>query len=90
MLDKNFFIKIYELVINETWKNKRIEVNMILQSISHELPEWYKRYVDDHFRIFNGYSPTNSFLDTLNNLQPSLKFTREYDKDNKLFLDRGY
>ena len=60
----------------------------LFQSISHELPEWYKRYVDDTFAIFNGYNATNAFLDTLNKIHPSLKFTCEYEKDNKLpFLD---
>ena len=60
----------------------------LLQSISHELPEWFKRYVDDAFAIFNGYSATNTFLVTLNKIHPSLKFTCEYEKDNKLsFLD---
>ena len=60
----------------------------LFQSIMHQLPEWYKRYVDDTFGILNRYSAANSFLDTLNNLHPSLKFTCEYDKDDKLpFLD---
>ena len=60
----------------------------LFQSISHELLQWYKQYVDDIFGLFNSYIATNSFLDALNNLHPSLKFTCEYAKDNKLpFLD---
>ena len=60
----------------------------LFQSTLHELLEWHKRYVDDSFGIFNEHRAANFFLDTINNLHPSLKFACEYDKDNKLpFLD---
>ena len=56
----------------------------LFQPTLHELLEWHKWYVDDSFGIFNEHRAANFFLDTLNNLHPSLKFTCEYDKDNKL------
>ena len=60
----------------------------LFQSTLHELLEWHKRYLDDSFGIFNEHRAANFFLDTLNNLHPSLNFACEYDKDNKLpFLD---
>nr|WBB44924.1 reverse transcriptase [Chrysogorgia stellata] len=52
------------------------------------IPIWYKRYVDDTFTLFNNKETALSFLHILNTLHPSLKFTHEFEKNNKLaFLD---
>ena len=53
---------------------------------SFELRIW-KRYVDDTFTILDREN-VDDFLQHLNNQQPSIRFTMETEKDNKLaFLD---
>ena len=53
---------------------------------SHE-PRIWKRYVDDTFTILDREN-VDDFLQYLNNHQPSIRFTMETEKDNKLaFLD---
>ena len=53
---------------------------------SHE-PRIWKRYVDDTFTILDREN-VDDFLQHLNNQQPSIRFTMETEKDNKLaFLD---
>ena len=53
-----------------------------------KLPPLYCRYVDDSFSCFASKSDSFVFLDVLNNLQPSLKFTCEFEECGRLpFLD---
>ena len=50
-------------------------------------PRIWKRYVDDTFTILDREN-VDAFLQHLNNQQPSIRFTMETEKDNKLaFLD---
>ena len=53
-----------------------------------KLPPLYCRYVDDSFSCFASKSDSFVFLDVLNNLHPSLKFTCEFEECGQLpFLD---
>ena len=50
-------------------------------------PRIWKRHVDDTFTILDREN-VDDFLQHLNNQQPSIQFTKEAEKDNKLaFLD---
>lgn len=53
------------------------------------LPSTYLRYIDDTFCIFSDNSKHDKFLDFLNTLHSSIKFTIEIPKDNEPlpFLD---
>ena len=58
------------------------------ESCSQDLPEWYKRYVDDTFSLFITEERARSFLNSLNSIHPSLKFACEFENQRKLpFLD---
>ena len=48
------------------------------ESCSQNLPEWYKRYVDDTFSLFITKELARFLWNSLNNIQPSLKFTCEH------------
>ena len=51
-------------------------------------PTVYKRYVDDIFLIFNSRDDVGPFLNFMNNLHNNIKFTTEFENENKLsFLD---
>lgn len=52
-------------------------------------PKLWKRYVDDTFTIYNhGLDELNKFLNHLNNIAPSIKFTMELENNNSIpFLD---
>lgn len=51
-------------------------------------PVVYFRYVDDTFAIFHNEADADSFLNALNHLHPSLKFTFEKENNKSLpFLD---
>lgn len=51
-------------------------------------PSYYYRYVDDTFLLFKSQSHIKQFLDFINSKHPNIKFTCEYEKENKLsFLD---
>jgi predicted GIY-YIG superfamily endonuclease/uncharacterized protein (UPF0335 family) len=52
-------------------------------------PKLWLRYVDDTFIIWNGNdNDLQAFLDHMNNLAPTIKFTMEKEENNKLpFLD---
>ena len=51
-------------------------------------PTMYKRYVDDVFLLFSHPSHISKFHEYLNQRHPSIKFTREDERDGKLaFLD---
>ena len=57
-----------------------------IASSSHK-PKIWKRYVDDTFTILDREN-VDSFLQHLNNQQPSIRFTMETESDSKLaFLD---
>ena len=50
-------------------------------------PRVWKRYVDDTFTVLDRES-VDSFLQHLNNQQPSIRFTMETESDSRLaFLD---
>ena len=52
------------------------------------LPQVYKRYVDDTFVIFSLRPENRCFVNTVNQLHPALTFTREFEHNNSLpFLD---
>ncbi|XP_078363377.1 uncharacterized protein LOC144647439 [Oculina patagonica] len=46
-------------------------------------PKIWKRYVDDTFTILDRYQ-VDGFLQHLNNQQPTIRFTMETEKDNKI------
>ena len=51
-------------------------------------PTVYCRYVDDTFSLFHKETEFQKFLNYLNSLHPSLKFTNEIETNNSLpFLD---
>ena len=52
------------------------------------LPLFYGRYVDDTFVLFRGKEQADSFLEYANRMHNNIKFSSEYEHDNKLpFLD---
>ena len=52
------------------------------------LPLFYGRYVDDTFLLFRYREQAESFLEHANGRHPNIKFTSEYEENNKLsFLD---
>ena len=54
----------------------------------HERPAFYKRFVDDSFAYFESRDQCLRFLELLNSLHPSLKFTVEFEDNDQLpFLD---
>ena len=51
-------------------------------------PQFYKRYVDDTFAIFENETECDEFLNFLNSLKPALKFTSKKEESQSLaFLD---
>ena len=51
-------------------------------------PQFYRRYIDDTFIIFDNANQANEFLRYMNNKHPKMEFTIEMERDNKLlFLD---
>ena len=51
-------------------------------------PNYYRRYVDDTFCLFNNRESANNFFNFINNVHPSTKFDMESENNNKLsFLD---
>ena len=54
------------------------------ESCSQDLPEWYRRYVDDTFSLFITEELARSFLSSLNNIHPSLMSTCEFENQRKL------
>ena len=51
-------------------------------------PLFYRRYVDDTFLVFNEKEHIDRFCDYLNSKHGNIKFTKEYESQNKLsFLD---
>ena len=51
---------------------------------SNLYPEFYRRYVDDTFCIFNSKESADLFLEFLNSIDDSTKFDVEYEHENKL------
>lgn len=65
-----------------------ILLHVSIRAHPHELPSWYKRFVDGTFALFINEDLVRVFLGALNNIHPSLKFTCELQKERKLsFLD---
>jgi len=59
-----------------------------LMSKSRYFPLFYRRYVDDTFALFKTKRSANQFLEFINTLHPSIKFTMDVEQDGKLnFLD---
>ena len=51
-------------------------------------PKFYKRYVDDTFTIFDSHSQALKFLEYINNRHPNIKFTVDFENNDKIsFLD---
>lgn len=51
-------------------------------------PRIWVRYVDDIFAVFDKNENLDTFCDTINGFHPTIKFTKEIEKDCKLpFLD---
>ena len=51
-------------------------------------PQFYRRYMDDTFIIFDNANQANEFLRYMNERHPKINFTIERERDNKLpFLD---
>ena len=49
-----------------------------------EFPKIWFRYVDDIFAIVNKSFDINAFMNKINNVYPSIKFTFELEIENKL------
>ena len=50
--------------------------------------EFYRRYVDDTFALFNTEQDALSFFSSINSQHPNIKFTRVREENHKLpFLD---
>ena len=65
-------------------------VNIFVRCIENKLfdflvkPQFYKRYVDDTFAIFENEAECNKFFNILNSLNPALKFIKEKDESESL------
>ena len=70
----NLFMGHYEKIWIENYKNTK--------------PEFYRRYVDDVFCLFENKSQAIDFFHFINNQHENIKFTFEEEENNKLpFLD---
>ena len=59
-----------------------------LQDCSNCKPDFYKRYVDDIFAVFENEEKALKFFDYINNKHPNIKFTMEKEQDKQIaFLD---
>ena len=47
-------------------------------------PQFYRRYMDDTFTIFDNANQANKFLRYMNEKHPKIKFFLEMERDNKL------
>ena len=56
-------------------------------TFSYCVPKLFLRYVDDCFALFDTEAEADSFLNTLNNLHPSINFTLEKGNTCMPFLD---
>ena len=60
----------------------------IIDQFTGSKPLVYKRYVDDIFLIFEKEDQVKPFLDYMNGIHPNIKFTMEFEQQNKIsFLD---
>ena len=58
------------------------KIEEIAFSIAPMVPSFYKRYVDDGFTAWEGQkTDIVSFVDTLSSIQPTIKFTIEFEND---------
>ena len=63
-----------------------LEETQMVNSAFH--PQFYKRYVDDTFCLFESRDHATKFLEYINGLHPSIKFEMEVELNNQLeFLD---
>ena len=70
----NIFMGYYEKIWIENYKGNKVE--------------FYKRYVDDIFCLFQNENDALEFFDYINNRHPNISFTYEKEIDGKLcFLD---
>ena len=51
---------------------------------NQQMPKFYRRYMDDTVAIFSSVTECDAFLQTLNSLHPSARFTMEPAKDEVL------
>ena len=69
-------------------KNILIYVLFILYCFELFKPNFYRRYVDDLFLLFENPNQVTPFFNYLNSQHSNIKFTIEKEADNKLtFLD---
>ena len=69
------------------WFLGRIEKQLFIDTKITFPPQFYVRYVDDIFAVFDCKEKCNKFFDYINNLHPNLKFTVEYPNGSLPFLD---
>ena len=55
-----------------------------LSGYSNKRPLWFKRYVNDIFKVFNTYHKTVFFFEYLSSRHPNIKFTMETEIDKQL------
>ncbi len=60
-------------------------VSAIVANLCMELEKTWKRFVDDSFAIINK-NAVSSFHNTLNSIDPHIKFTVEHEKDRQIAL----
>ena len=49
-------------------------------------PNYYQRYVDDLFLLFDNSDQINKFEKYMNSRHKNIKFTKEVEKDNSTFF----
>ena len=60
---------------------------ILLKSEHSCIPPLYLRYVDDIFCVFRGNAKHEDFLEKLNKMHNSIKFTSEIGQGSLAFLD---
>ena len=61
--------------------------NIFIDTLNDFNPNFYVRYVDDVFAVFDSREKCDQFFAYINNLHTNLKFTVEYPQDTLPFLD---
>ena len=71
------------VLINQDMFRMKHHPSSVVQSV-----EFYRRYVDDTFALFNTEQDALSFFSYINSQHPNIKFTMEREENQKLsFLD---
>ena len=70
------------------WFLGKIERDIFINNVFLDYaPEFYVRYVDDIFAVFDSMQKCEQFFNFINNIHPNLKFTVEYPQGSLPFLD---